>query len=200
MQMPKPIRVIGTTSLYKGDLESLEPMGWLTGSTINAFLALVNELPSPAGANTYCFSTYFYPKYRANGLEGVRRWSHDVDLQSKDMLLFPIHLHGNHWSLVVVRLPSRTIYYYDSLDFGGKAPMQTIKKYLIERLQVKGLTVEAKPKCWRQHNPYDCGVHLCRTAFLLAIGESASIYVESTGDTKRFRQKIRRSLLARRIK
>jgi Ulp1 family protease len=39
----------------------------------------------------------------------VQRWCADVDLESKDVLFFPINLHRNHWSVVVARVREREL-------------------------------------------------------------------------------------------
>eukprot|EP00038_Savillea_parva_P031155 m.83305 g.83305 ORF g.83305 m.83305 type:complete len:150 (-) comp9530_c0_seq1:151-600(-) len=147
------------------------------------------------------FQPFFFPKLQAAGVDGVQRWVAKVhDIDSVDMLLFPIHLNDTHWSLVVARMKTHELEYYDSLDMDGHKVLKQIERFLKKSLKVKGWTRRPRSKCWKQNNTYDCGVHVCRTAFLLAIGQSASIVVDSKGDTTRFRQKIKRCILSGKLR
>lgn len=136
--IPKSLRRIGSIDLYEEDFDSLSPTGWLTGSVINAFLHLLNSMETaPTHSRTFSFSTYFYPKYRRMGIDGVRRWCAKVDVVNQDILLFPIHVQGSHWSLIVARLKAREILYYDSLEISGVGALKTVEKFLVEWLQVR---------------------------------------------------------------
>ncbi|XP_041283726.1 sentrin-specific protease 3-like, partial [Onychostruthus taczanowskii] len=59
------------------------------------------------------FNSFFYDKLRTRGYEGVQRWTKNVDIFGKELLLIPIHLEV-HWSLVAVDVARRTITYFDS--------------------------------------------------------------------------------------
>jgi len=68
---------------------------------MNFYFNLIQErsgsdnLPS-----VHVFNTFFYPKVLKEGHKGVRRWTKQVDLFSKDIILIPVHL-GVHWCLAV---------------------------------------------------------------------------------------------------
>ena len=67
----------------------------------------------------FVFNTFFYPKLKEQGYEGVRRWTRRVDLFSFEKIILPIHL-TNHWCLAAVNLRERRFEYYDSLHGNGK--------------------------------------------------------------------------------
>lgn len=78
--------------------------------------------------------------------------------------------------------------YYDSLDIDGASQVKVVRRFLMERLGPVKWTRGPRPRCWKQRNLNDCGVHVCRTAFLLTTGNEAAIDVDSAGDTSRFRR------------
>ena len=54
-----------------------------------------DDLPS-----AHAMNTFFYPKLSTQGFKSVRRWTKRVDIFSKDLIFYPIHL-GIHWTLAV---------------------------------------------------------------------------------------------------
>ena len=48
----------------------------------------------------HAMNTFFYPKLSSQGYKSVRRWTKRVDIFSKDIVFYPIHL-GVHWTLAV---------------------------------------------------------------------------------------------------
>ncbi len=53
-------------------------------------------------ADVYVYSTFFYTKLFSSGHQRVQRWSKGVDIFSKRLLIFPVHLQA-HWCLAAVR-------------------------------------------------------------------------------------------------
>ena len=133
--------------------------------------------PSPELPKTYIAKTSFYTKL-ADGAEGyaykgVRRWTKKVDVFSKDMLIFPIHCHSNHWTLAVVNFRERRFEYYDSLRGSPDEVLINLRKWLQEEsrdkkgaeFDVEGWTdVSFKSGTPLQKNGFDCGVFMSRTA------------------------------------
>ena len=64
----------------------------------------------------------FYPKLYSDKsvyeYTAVKRWTRKVDVFTKDLLICPIHCHGNHWTLAVVNLLDKRFEYLDSLSGG----------------------------------------------------------------------------------
>jgi Ulp1 family protease len=67
--------------------------------------------------------TNFYTKLAEQRGKGycykdVKRWTKTVNVFAKDLVIVPIHCHGNHWTLAVVNFASKRFEYYDSLRGG----------------------------------------------------------------------------------
>lgn len=121
--------VVGKSDIKRLHLWSLHPGRWLNDEVVNVYLGMISERSEKVGGcffpdsaqwmssnrfQVYVMSTQFYPRYLQKGYTAVRRWTKGVDVFSKDLVLFPIHLHA-HWTLAVVDFRRRLISYYDSL-------------------------------------------------------------------------------------
>eukprot|EP00038_Savillea_parva_P031158 m.83313 g.83313 ORF g.83313 m.83313 type:complete len:342 (-) comp9530_c0_seq2:631-1656(-) len=58
---PRAVAKVGAVTLYSADIASLAPRRWLTGSVVNAFTHLLNDMAAPA-TRLYAFSTFFFSK------------------------------------------------------------------------------------------------------------------------------------------
>ncbi|NXN20329.1 SENP2 protease, partial [Indicator maculatus] len=147
---------------------------WLNDEVINFYLQLVAERSRKAGyPSVHAFSTFFYPKLVSGGHAAVRRWTKDMDIFQKDIILVPIHL-GVHWALVVIDVRKKAIRYYDSLGQRGMKICQALLQYLQEESRSRrGLELASAQ--WslhsmgaqeipQQRNQSDCGVFLCQYA------------------------------------
>ncbi|XP_032380808.1 uncharacterized protein LOC116694954 isoform X3 [Etheostoma spectabile] len=92
------------------DLSTLEEQNWLNDQIINMYGELIMEATQH---KVHFFNSFFHKQLVAKGYDGVKRWTKKVDLFSKWLLLFPIHLEI-HWSLITVTMATKTISYYDS--------------------------------------------------------------------------------------
>ncbi|XP_029142313.1 sentrin-specific protease 3 [Protobothrops mucrosquamatus] len=75
------------------------------------------------------FNSFFYDKLRTKGYEGVKRWTKNVDIFNKEILLIPIHLEV-HWSLLCVEVKQKKITYLDSQRTLNRRCPKHICKYL----------------------------------------------------------------------
>lgn len=93
------------------------PDGWVNDEVVNFYMALLGDAASPANTalRVFALGSFFFTKLVNAGYEGVRRWSNDIDLPSLDLLLFPIHKHGDHWMLLSVNFQARVLEIFDSL-------------------------------------------------------------------------------------
>ena len=159
---------------------------------------------NPSKRPSHFFHTAFFTKlfdsrgsYKFNEVE---RWSRKLSLFIMDMIFFPIHYGGNHWTLLVVFMQTKTIYYFDSL--GGKGEYYTIwiKQWLrdVARTQYSFELIDSE---WmvqtpfanpRQDNGDDCGVFVCMCADFLS-EHLPLVYTQK--DMKHFRMKIATDLL-----
>ena len=86
----------------RNDMGTVRPSQWLNDEVINLFIKLLTarEGTKPAEWPTCAFmQSNFYTKL-ADGPNGytykdVRRWTKKADVFAKDLLIFPIHCHGN---------------------------------------------------------------------------------------------------------
>jgi Ulp1 family protease len=49
---------------------------------------------------------------------------------SKDLLIIPIHCHGNHWTLAVIIIKLKRFEYYDSLRGGPLMVLENLRQSL----------------------------------------------------------------------
>lgn len=142
------------------------------------YVTVPSVLVTITGRRIYTCNTFLITKYQSSGLSGVKRWLSADRVLALDLLLLPIHIEYSHWCLVAVEVPSRRLLLYDSLDYGQKC-LGVVKKFLCDLTGIFAWTESGRAACWKQHNNYDCGVHVLRTAYLLNRGQSDAIAVES---------------------
>jgi len=87
-----------------------------------------------------------------------------VMCSGKTILLYPLHVSGNHWTLVVVDRVRRSIEYYDSkMDYGNHVEIIANFKELAKELSEKDpgkipYRFESKIKKQLQPDGYQCGI------------------------------------------
>ncbi|KAM9005125.1 sentrin-specific protease 3 isoform X2 [Sarcophilus harrisii] len=115
-RMPGNAMVRGFRVAYKrhvltmDDLGTLYGQNWLNDQVMNMYGDLVMDT---VPEKVHFFNSFFYDKLRTKGYDGVKRWTKNVDIFNKELLLIPIHLEV-HWSLISVDVRQRTITYFDS--------------------------------------------------------------------------------------
>lgn len=68
---------------------------------VNFYLSLIQERSGKDGKpSVHVFNTFFYPTIMQHGHSRVKRWTKQVDIFSKDLIIIPVHL-GMHWCLAV---------------------------------------------------------------------------------------------------
>ncbi|XP_037118063.1 sentrin-specific protease 3b [Syngnathus acus] len=160
--------------LTMDDLGTLYGQNWLNDQIMNMYGDLVmDSVPE----KVHFFNSFFYDKLRTKGYEGVKRWTKNVDIFQKDLLLIPIHLEV-HWSLVSVDIPRKSIIYFDSQRTLNRRCPKHIYKYLqaeaIKKDQQDFLTGWKgffKMKVGRQNNDSDCGAFVLQYCKCLALGQ-----------------------------
>ncbi|XP_068445598.1 uncharacterized protein [Clinocottus analis] len=148
------------------DLGTLEEQNWLNDQILNMYGELIMEATQQ---KVHFFNSFFHKQLVAKGYDGVKRWTKKVDLFSKWLLLFPIHLEI-HWSLITVTMATKTISYYDSQGIVFRHTTDNIMKYLQSEAREKQQA--AFQKGWKitiikgipqQKNDSDCGVFVLET-------------------------------------
>lgn len=97
-------------TLTLADLSTLAEHNWLNDQVINMYGELIRESTDD---KVHFLNTFFHQQLEAKGYEGVRRWTKQVSLFTKRLLLVPVHQEV-HWCLVVAAPPRRSVRLYNS--------------------------------------------------------------------------------------
>ncbi|XP_075896619.1 sentrin-specific protease 3b [Nelusetta ayraudi] len=178
--------------LTMDDLGTLYGQNWLNDQVMNMYGDLVmDSVPD----KVHFFNSFFYDKLRTKGYEGVKRWTKNVNIFQKDLLLIPIHLEV-HWSLVSVDIPRRAITYYDSQRTLNRRCPKHIFKYLqaeaVKKEQPGFLTGWKgffKMNVGRQNNDSDCGAFVLQYCKCLALEQPFSFGQEDMPHLRRLMYK-----------
>jgi hypothetical protein len=144
--------------------------GWLNGIVLMAALLGIMHA-NRRDENTFIVHVDHVYGYRTGGLTAA-----DVVLPSTSTnLVLPFHW-GNHWTVVLVNVQTRTIRHMDSLPAPGRneAAVNTVQRLLAQTQNVFGSepwTVDTTPS-GRQTNHDDCGVWVIENARGLLEGTS----------------------------
>lgn len=141
---------------------------------INEYMDLITKR-SPD--TVYAFNTFFYLALSDKGYSHVCRWTKKIDIFSKKKLFIPIHIE-DHWCLVYVCFPQKSIKYYDSMGGRNFKCLKLILKYLMlehddkkgEDFHPSGWLLMNVKNCPQQMNHWDCGVFVCMYAEYLSRG------------------------------
>ena len=181
-------------------IRCLQRTEWLNDEVINIYMGLLKargDAATEADALPRChfFTTMFYAKLYSDmsvyQFTEVKRWTKKVDIfATKDLIICPIHCHGNHWTLGIVNFRDKRFEYFDSVsakckdtgeylcsDDGGV--LKNLRRYIHdEHLMRKKTSWDDSgwtDVVWvagvhmpRQTNDHDCGVFMCKTADLYA--------------------------------
>ncbi|TRZ06745.1 hypothetical protein HGM15179_020363, partial [Zosterops borbonicus] len=152
--------------LTMDDLQTLYGPNWLNDQVMNMYGDLVMDAVPD---KVHFFNSFFYDKLRTRGYEGVQRWTKNVDIFGKELLLIPIHLEV-HWSLVAVDVARRTITYFDSQRTLNRRCPKHICRYLQAEADKKerpdfreGWRGAFKMNVARQNNDSDCGAFVLQS-------------------------------------
>ena len=67
----------------------------------------------------FLMNSFFFTKLSQGNYnyKGVRRWTKrkKIDIFSKRMMMFPVHVGESHWCLGVINFEKKAFQYYDSL-------------------------------------------------------------------------------------
>lgn len=135
--MQKPDREVVSTingvELAVADLRTLHGATWLNDEVINAYYHLIMHRANSTtkGIRVHAFNSFFYPKLRDRGFEGVRRWTRSTNIFDLDLVLLPVHL-GMHWCMACIDMRQRKIVYYDSLGGCNDPCLKLLADYLVQ--------------------------------------------------------------------
>lgn len=171
--------------ITRGHMHTLDGLNWLNDEVINFYMELIvkrskelDDIPK-----VHAMNTFFYPKLKTQSYTSVKRWTRRVDIFSKDIILFPIHL-GVHWCLAIADFRKKELQYLDSMGGNGMACLRILKNYLwFEHLDKK--KEEYDISTWKeivfgrnqipqQMNGSDCGVFTCKFAEYISVDATFS--------------------------
>ncbi|EHA98415.1 Sentrin-specific protease 3 [Heterocephalus glaber] len=181
--MPGNAMVRGFRVSYKrhvltmDDLGTLYGQNWLNDQVMNTYGDLVMDT---VPEKVLFFNSFFYDKLHTKGYDGVKRWTKNVDIFNKELLLIPIHLEV-HWSLIFVDVRQGTITYFDSQRTLNRHCPKHIAKYLqaeaVKKDQLdfpQGWKGSFKMNVARQNNDSDCGTSVLQHCKHLALSQPFS--------------------------
>ncbi|KAI5191461.1 hypothetical protein NECID01_1455 [Nematocida sp. AWRm77] len=155
--------------------------GWLCDKTVNAMLEILachapgthlvgasfcTKHPSRAHPHAasqdapkcLVFTSFYFESLQARGMESISTWTHGIDTQNVERIVFPVFGH-NHWSACVLFVSSRTCLLLDSLVPAHQD---------MPRILLKHAGIDAVVYCTgtaQQTNGHDCGVYALYFAF-----------------------------------
>lgn len=197
--------------LYSTDFRRLDDGMWLNDEIVNVTIQWMTRTAFPE-VDVHAFNTFFYYKLTKESGDGVynyskvERWTvrHPVDLFSKRVIFFPIHLHS-HWTLVVAIPSEKRIVYYDSKGMDGKRILLHIHHYLTDEALAKkkspiiGWTMESTlAQVPQQPNDVDCGVYMLMYIYYWLYSLQNNVPIEfpfGDANMKRIRKQMKLNLL-----
>lgn len=156
------------------DLSTLASENWLNDQVINMYGELILD---SANSKVHFLNSFFHKQLLNKGYEGVKRWTKQVDLFSKRLLLVPVHVEV-HWCLVTADFVKKTVCLYDSQGIGLQKVARNIVEYLLKEAKEKkqsafekDWTVSMMEEIPQQSNENDCGVFVLEYSRCLALSQ-----------------------------
>ncbi|XP_061587257.1 sentrin-specific protease 5-like isoform X2 [Cololabis saira] len=170
------------------DLLTLADQNWLNDQVMNMYGELIMESS--------------HHELMTKGYDGVKRWTKQVDLFSKSLLLVPVHLEV-HWCLVTANIATKKICLYDSQGNALQKVARNILKYLMTEAKEKqqtafqdGWSVSFDEEVPQQSNENDCGVFVLEYSRCLALSRPFQF---SQTDIPKIRKRIYKELCDRKL-
>uniref|UniRef100_A0A1A9WDH3 Ubiquitin-like protease family profile domain-containing protein n=1 Tax=Glossina brevipalpis TaxID=37001 RepID=A0A1A9WDH3_9MUSC len=156
-------------NITRQDLRTLCGCEWLNDQIINFYMNLLiersekesklNRLPS-----VYAMNTYFVTRLLQIGYDGIKQWTQNMDIFTKDILLIPVNLSNVHWSMAIIHFKNRTIKHYDSMGSPNKRILNVLKQYLNyesmdkrkKQFETSQFIIESVADVPQQKNDFDC--------------------------------------------
>jgi Ulp1 family protease len=112
--------------------------GFITDEILNAYHHVLwyHMRDHHPEVSFFIFNTYFFPILKQDMAKAIE--FHEKVLE--DLILVPVHIHGNHWTLLVADLKKSEIRYYDSLGGQNAEGTRLFERYLQLRLVKEGLS------------------------------------------------------------
>uniref|UniRef100_A0A671ULW5 Ubiquitin-like protease family profile domain-containing protein n=1 Tax=Sparus aurata TaxID=8175 RepID=A0A671ULW5_SPAAU len=168
-------------TLTLDDLSTLADQNWLNDQVMNMYGELIMD---SAHHKVHFLNSFFHRQLMTKGYDGVKRWTKQVDLFSKNLLLVPIHLEV-HWCLVTADSVKKKICIYDSQ---GNA-IQKVARVTADFMSFFVTLIHVLIP--QQTNENDCGVFVLEYSRCLALGKPLHF---SQKDIPKIRKRIYKEL------
>jgi hypothetical protein len=102
--------------------KTLAPGRWLNDEIINFYFNMLMEGCISNNMRIHIFSSYFFTLLFKSGqyrFKDVQRWTRKIDIFTLEKIFIPVNITNSHWTLVLIDILFKTIYYYDSLRTDG---------------------------------------------------------------------------------
>lgn len=100
---------IGAVTITTADTPRLETAVYLNDSLVDFDMRyLLENADQTVRSRIHLFSSFLYKRLSDDGQSGVKTWTEDVDIFSKDFLIVPICEHL-HWYLAIICYPGRLL-------------------------------------------------------------------------------------------
>ncbi|KJP88727.1 hypothetical protein AK88_01608 [Plasmodium fragile] len=199
--------------LLYSQIKCLMDTKWLNDEVINFYMSMLqeyntNNIKKDTANNflpkIFTFSTFFFQSLSSNGTYNynkVSRWTKrkKVDIFAFDLILIPLHVGGNHWTLGSINMKEKKIKLYDSLNMTNTKFFEYMRRYIVDEMRDKK-QMELDVSEWEysldgrsevgipcQENGYDCGVFTCMFAKCLSFNRRFDF---SQRDIKEIRMKM----------
>jgi Ulp1 family protease len=194
-------------NLYRKQLFSLRPRGWLNDEVINFELDILQERIKQTKLPIHVWETFFFTKLSEGDVyryDLVERWTNGVDILKKEKILVPIHRNKCHWALAIINIEKEEFRYLDSLKYYSIAEADSAITFLANWLYHESLKRNSSyrndPRGWRrfldtacpkQSNGFDCGVFVLLFAWTYGLDNAPPDGIEPD----RIRQKIAKDIV-----
>ncbi|KAI4293846.1 hypothetical protein K525DRAFT_213996 [Schizophyllum commune Loenen D] len=158
--------------LRRKEIFRLAPDEWLNDEIINFFVELFTYNPQSRNDGVVALLSHFARAEAAARFGGLKLINAS-NVKNLKLLLIPLHVHNNHWSLLVMDFVKRHGVMYDSLPPKGEESAAALKRMRDCMQAVWKLKKIPVPNRWweewkwfadppgvpRQNNVIDCGVY-----------------------------------------
>jgi hypothetical protein len=162
--------------VYENQLKCLDDEEWLDDTIIEFYLQYrLSQIDSDRATprpDIYCFSTMFMDKLSSQGYrKGLDRWTQNIDLFEKHLIIVPINIKDYHWMLAVICMTGKYkhhMWFMDSskqigrpAEYASKLSTYLTKEWFNKKKTNETIELKLSPvNVPQQDNGNDCGLYL----------------------------------------
>lgn len=182
------------------NIKTLKDYEWLDSIVISFYVKMLmkrGEVNQETMPKVFGFGTEFWTEYEREDFdyESTQLLTNGFDLFDYDIILVPVYVNDNHWTLAVIYINEDkiVIQYYDSLGGENEELLDQLVEYLREEhLNRKGVplitTFYRQYYKKQQENDFDCGAIVCSIAESLSRNEKIECQLFREEDMAKFRR------------